>query len=375
MEMWRAHMPKGMLMKSDGFACDLYDPERRFTLRKFCADRGIAYEDTGLPVRLDTFVDYGTAFQRALVPGLTEQPVNRITNVPDGFRVEITGGESVTARAVVVATGICYCAHIPQELGHLPPERCTHSSAHHELSEFAGRKVIVVGGGASATDIAALLHAQGTHVELLSRKPIEFHTRTDPKSRTLWKRIREPNLGLGPNLRSAVYTAFPGLFHLLPRDVRLRITRGHLPPAGGYFVRHHVEGKVPMHIGYAISDARVSDRGVVVRCRDEAGKNLELIADHVIAASGYRPSIDRLDFLDARLRAAIRREDDAPLLSRHFESTAAGLYFIGLPSSNSFGPVMRFARGAEWAAAHLSRHLAAACRHQGAGAAVATAAS
>ena len=47
MDSWLHHMPKGMMLKSDGFASDIYDPERAFTLRQFCAERGIEYADAG----------------------------------------------------------------------------------------------------------------------------------------------------------------------------------------------------------------------------------------------------------------------------------------------------------------------------------------
>ena len=38
MDSWLVHMPKGMMLKSDGFASNLYDPEDRFTLKQFCAE-------------------------------------------------------------------------------------------------------------------------------------------------------------------------------------------------------------------------------------------------------------------------------------------------------------------------------------------------
>ncbi len=360
MEMWRSNCPRGMFLKSDGFACDLYDPARLFTLKRFCAENQRPYHDTEVPVSVETFVDYGVAFQKALVPDLTERLVNRVSAFRDGYRLEIDGGETVTARAVVIATGVNHCSIIPEQLALLPPERCTHSSQHPDLTEFAGKRVLVVGGGASATDIAAILHGLQTPVEIISRKPIEFHSKSEPKRRTLWERITKPNFGLGANFRTSMYVAFPNLFHLLPQRLRLRITRRHLGPAAGYFVRHHVEGKVPIHVGYSIRNARVTERGVEVQCTDESGRSLELQVDHVIAATGYRPSVDRLTMLDQTLRAAIKREDEAPRLSRHFESSVPGLYFVGLPSANSFGPVMRFVRGSQWAARHLSRHLASA---------------
>src|SRR5216684_8632385 len=59
MDSWLAHMPKGMMLKSDGFASNIYDPGGGFTLEKFCAQRGIEYANMGIPVRLDTFTAYG----------------------------------------------------------------------------------------------------------------------------------------------------------------------------------------------------------------------------------------------------------------------------------------------------------------------------
>ena len=50
MDSWLAHMPKGMMLKSDGFASNIYDPQSKFTLRQFCAERGIEYADMGIPV-------------------------------------------------------------------------------------------------------------------------------------------------------------------------------------------------------------------------------------------------------------------------------------------------------------------------------------
>src|SRR5271165_92404 len=39
MDSWKAHMPKGMCLKSDGFASNIYDPASEFTLRQFCAEK------------------------------------------------------------------------------------------------------------------------------------------------------------------------------------------------------------------------------------------------------------------------------------------------------------------------------------------------
>jgi len=51
-------------------------------------------------------------------------------------------------------------------------------------------------------------------------------------------------------------------------------------------------------------------------------------------------------------------------LSPNFESTVPGLYFVGVSAANTFGPLLRFAFGADFAARRLSRHLAKSAKHR-----------
>ena len=94
------------------------------------------------------------------------------------------------------------------------------------------------------------------------------------------------------------------------------------------------------------------------------GTSPRLEADHVIAATGYRPSLKRLAFLRPELTAKLRTSGEMPALSPRFESSAPGLYFVGPIAANSFGPLMRFACGAKLTAPLLGRHLAAGAMKQ-----------
>ena len=122
MDSWLNHMPKGMLLKSDGFASNLYDPESEYTLGHFCAERGIEYADTGIPVRLDTFNAYGLAFQSRMVPELEDKLVVGVDQVAQGFSLRLEDGETVAAQQVVLAVGITHFEHIPDCL--LYTSRC-----------------------------------------------------------------------------------------------------------------------------------------------------------------------------------------------------------------------------------------------------------
>lgn len=365
MDSWRAHMPKGMLLKSDGFASNICDPKGEFPLAKFCAERGIAYADTGIPVRLETFSEYGLAFRDRMVPELEDKLVVGIEQIPGGYKLRIDDGELVTARHVVLAVGITHFEYVPEILAHLPAEFLSHSSCHSEPEVFSGRSVVVIGGGASALDWAGLLHEAGVKVQLVARQPaLKFHGKPTGKPRSLWQRIQRPQTGLGPGWQSSFYANAPALFHLLPEDLRLEVVRRTLGPSGGWFIKDKIIGKVPLSLGYSIESAEVQGNQVQLRLRGQDGSVKTILADHVIAATGYKVQLERLKFLSSAIRTKLTAVEGTPVLSSVFESSIPGLYFVGVASANSFGPVMRFAYGAEFAARTVSRALSKSILHE-----------
>jgi cation diffusion facilitator CzcD-associated flavoprotein CzcO len=356
METWRTHMPAGMRLKSDGFASNLYVGSG-YSLEAFCAEQGLPYDDLQIPVPLETFVGYGLAFQRRFVPMVEEKRVASLVRAGDAFELTLENGERVRANRVVVACGINEYAHVPPELANLDAASFSHASVHRDLSVFSRKRVAVIGGGASAVDTAAILHQHGAIVSLVSRHPLEFHAPPATTRRPVLERLRHPHLGLGVSLRSAIYTLFPNLFRYLPRRLRHYVVRTHLGPAGGWFVRDQVIGKVAIHCGFAPRSARRNEHEVELDFEGAQGTSLRLHVDHVIAATGYKVELQRLKFLDRSLRDAIATEDGPPVLSANFESTMPGLYFVGAPAAATFGPLLRFALGARFTSTRLVAHL------------------
>lgn len=362
MRSWRDCMPRGMLLKSEGFASDVYHPGGELSLRQYCQAEGLPYQDIGSPVPVERFIDYGLAFQARLVPQLERKEVRLVRKEGNGFAVLTSSGEAYRARRVVVATGITHFGWIPPQLEQQPPQLVSHSSAHVELSGFKGRRVAVVGGGSSAIDIAALLHEAGAAVEVIARRQaIAFHDHT-VEPRPLLRRITAPWSGLGIGWRSRLCTDAPLLFHALPERFRLLVVKRHLGPAPGWFMRERVVGRFPLHLGASIRGVESGDGKVRLRIdrRGEASAMLEF--EHVIAATGYRAEIRRLPFLDRALLEGTRTVEGTPVLNRNFESSVPGLYYVGLASANSFGPLVRFAFGARFTAQRLTRHLQAVSR-------------
>jgi hypothetical protein len=340
-------MPDGMLLKSDGFASNLSDPEAAFTLEQFCDTAGVPYDHTRTPVALETFRAYGLAFQQRMVPELEDTQVTRIEHDGARFHIRLATGATLTAGKVVLAVGISHFANMPAVLQPLPAEFVSHSSAHRDPGAFRGRRVTVVGAGASAIDLAVLLHERGADVSLVARRSrLRFN---DPPAahRTWWDRLRLPSSPIGPGWLARFYSDVPWLFRYLPERMRLRMVPAHTSPAAGWPMKDRFVGKVSTLLGRDIESAAVSGGRVRLILRNDAGTT-EHVADHVIAATGYQVDLRRLTFLTAPLLERIRSVQHTPVLSSNFESTVPGLYFVGTASANTFGPVMRFACGADW---------------------------
>jgi Pyridine nucleotide-disulphide oxidoreductase len=358
MELWRTQTPKGMRLKSEAFASDLFDPRGEFRLRDYYAERGMPYEDFGPPVHVETFSQYGLEFQRRFVPTLERKKLARLDQAPDGFALTLDDGEEFTARRVVMATGLNYFRFIPSALAHLPPELVTHSGEHQVVDHFRGREVAVIGAGASGINLAVLFHEAGVPVHLVARRPtVEIHTQMR-LPRPLSDRLRAPMSKLGPSWRSFFYSELPHLFYHLPEEKRLRVVRNHLGPAGGWYMRDRAIGKFPLVVGYRPTAASVLPNGRIdLRLTALDGTERRLEVDHVACGTGFQVNLRRMTCLSETLQAQIRTVENAPVLTSRFECSVPGLHFVGPIAANSFGPVLRFAYGAKFTARRLARHL------------------
>jgi cation diffusion facilitator CzcD-associated flavoprotein CzcO len=357
MHTWRNSMPAGMCLKSEGFASNLSDPEDMFTLNSYSSERGLPYQDVGYPVPLETFIQYGLEFQRRLVPTVEETDIVVLSQRRDGFTLLTGAGESLQAKRVILAVGIAHFAYVPPMLAALGPEWVTHSSQHCDMGALRHRRVAIVGAGASAADLAGLMHEAGTDVQLVARRgEMEFHE-PSVEPRPWLQRLRQPRSGLGLGWKSRLCTNAPLLFHAMPLRLRLRAVRRHLGPAPGWSIKDKVVGRVPMHLGAELRAVVVRDGQVHLKYRRRNGGDSTLIVDHVIAATGYRVSMQRLKFLDASVRQRLRCVEDSPVLTKNFEASVPGLYVVGLASADCFGPLTRFAYGAAFTARRLSRLL------------------
>jgi thioredoxin reductase len=357
MASWRDHMPRGMFLKSEPWASDLSDPAGRLRLETYCAELGTPARH-GTPIPVETFAAYGQWFARHAVPEVDERTITRITARPGGFEAVTDDGERVAARAVVLAVGVLPFVEIPPVLRPLDPALVSHSSHHADLDRFRGRDVTVVGGGQAALETAALLAEQGTRVRVLARADrLRWNDVPPPLDRPRTRALRAPHSGLGCGWRNWFYAERQGLYRRLPGTTRSRIAATALGPAGAWWIRDRVEGAVEVLTSHRVTAARPVPGGVRLELDAGAGRpSRSLETEHVIAATGFRATRDRLALLSPGLRADLATTPDgAPVVDHVFETTYPGLFLAGLITAPAFGPSMRFVHGATFTARTLLR--------------------
>lgn len=363
MRLWDRHMPPGMHLKSDGKSSDLSDPDGALTLAEFCRTRGIAFDRTLLPVKVETFAAYGRAFQERFAPRTECRHLTRLDRASGVFNLHFDDGEWLTANHVVLAVGVLPFRHVPEMFSHLPPSLASHSSAFGRLDHLDGREVVIVGAGSSALDLAALLTDRSSRVSIVTRSQrLLFHGAPPTRPRSLLWRLRAPDSKIGAGWLLRFCDDAPQLVHALPDALRRRIVRNTLGPSGGYFVRDRVMGSATIHCGRAPLSATARGDRVVLHTQERDGRRDSIEGDHLILATGYRLDVDSLPFLSREIRDGLTTVEKMPILSANFESSIPGLYFVGFAAMRGFGPVMRFVAGAPHPARRLARHIAGLTR-------------
>jgi putative flavoprotein involved in K+ transport len=235
---------------------------------------------------------YAAHFQ---LPVITNTAVIRIERARHSFRVITASGAVYHARNIIAATGAFHRPYLPS----LPSQddyagRLIHAASYRNPTSFEGQRVIVVGAGNSAIQIAVEL-AKVAHVTLATREPIRFR-----RQKLLGQDIhhwawllgldRVP-LGIFSDKASAIGVLDTGVY-----QAAIAVGKPDRRPMFTHF----------------------TSAGVVWPDRTE-----ERI-DTVIFATGYRPNLDYLADLGA-LDA-----DGQPYHRRGMSTRVAGLAYVGL---------------------------------------------
>ena len=252
--------------------------------------------------------------------------VTRVDRDPDGvgWRLETSAGPREAA-VVIVATGYSRTPYLPDWPGRDTfPGTLIHSADYREPSSYAGQRVLVVGAGNSAAEIAVDLLGVTSRVELSVRTPPNIVRRDT---------LGVPSQLLGIALKRAPERLMNPLSALLRRISVPDLAAQGLPaPPGDGFTQFLRTRTVPILDHGFVRAVRSGAITVVSAVDSFAGAEVGLAdgttrrPDAAICATGYRPGlgpmVGHLGVLDDR---------GAPLL--HGARTlpqAPGLYFVGI---------------------------------------------
>jgi thioredoxin reductase len=363
MSFWQ-NMPVGLVLRSNWTATCIAEYQGELSLDSFCAATGTSFDP---PVPLDRFIEYGMWVQRRVAPDVDRRLVKALETRPGGFRLTLDDSTEISARRVVVAAGIELFANRPAVAAGLPFELASHTGGHRDFRRFRGARVLVVGGGQSALECAALLQESGARAEVAVRQD-HLHWLNGGKYQRMlgrYARLVYAPTDVGPMGLSRL-VAVPDLFRRLPRRARDPLAYRSIRPAGAAWLPPRLT-EVPVRLGRTVVSATARDGQVHVTF---AGGDTQTV-DHLLFGTGYQVDITRYPFLTAELTARIRRAGGYPLLGRGMESSVPGLHFVGAPAAWSFGPIMRFVSGGWCTGRTLVRTIAGPSRLAGAAAPVA----
>ena len=359
MSFWDRQMPRGMLLRSNWTATQIAGPDQSLSLEAFQDASGTKFY---MPVPLERFVEYGRWYQSQAVPDLDQREISRVETHPNGFSVTLLDGEVFRSRRVIVAAGIASFARRPAEFENLPPSLASHTSEHRDFRAFAGKKVLIVGGGQSALESAALLREAGAEPEVVSRSHT-IHWLQGWASKTLHhrlggfvRRVLYAPTDVGPAGISQLL-ARPDLVRRLPRGLQDRLRKRAVRPAGARWLVDRLRD-VPIRLGRSVSSVKVAGERVSLRLDDGS----ERIVDHVLLGTGYRVDVSKYSFLSAKLKDSIRCFNGYPVLKAGLETSVPGLHILGAPAAWSFGPLMQFVSGTHYASQALTRTVAGQTR-------------
>ncbi|WP_116948504.1 flavin-containing monooxygenase [Jiangella endophytica] len=304
-----------------------YDSLRVFSPARYSAMPGFPMD--GDPDRYptrDEVADYLDRYAQHLDADIrTGTRVTAVEADGTGFVVHTADGDALSAAGVVAASGSFGSPIVPnlpgQEsfAGELP-----HVATYRGPAPYAGKRVIVVGGGNSGVQIADELAAVAD-LTLATLTPVHFL----------------PQVVRGRDLHH--WLEVTGFDHLPAAWLRHIVRKPLVLDTGRY--REGIEsGRIPRRAMFTAFD------GDGVSWPDGEREHV----DAVVFATGYRPSVDYLRPLGAL------DENGLPLHVDGISTTHPGLVYLGLEFQRSFSS--NTIRGVSRDADHVARPLAAHVR-------------
>ena len=189
---------------------------------------------------------------------------------------------------------------------------------------------MIIGGRQSAFEWAALLHEAGAAAVHIS------HRHESPAFKAAdWSWVGELVDAMVEN---------PNWFRQLSQEERDAVSQ-----------RHWAEGRLkvePWLEARIMNDVvKVWPRTEVIACEVESNGEIKvklsndetLLVDHIILATGYKVSIEKVPFLaQGNMLPNLAVKNGFPVLDDHFQTNLPGLFITSIPATQDFGPFFAF---------------------------------
>jgi cation diffusion facilitator CzcD-associated flavoprotein CzcO len=302
-----------------------YDRLHLHTVRRFS---GLAHFP--IPSRYPTYLsrddvaaylrEYAHQLGLRIVTGATVQKIRSRRAPPDGWSVEIAGGDAWHGRVVVIATGQYRQPILPSWEGRdTYAGRLAHSVTYSNASPYVGHRVLVVGAGNSGAEIATDLSDHGAaYVAVSVRTPPPIVPR-DP-------------FGLPVQRTSILLSTLPPFIANRIGWATARLVLGDLTRYGmptGDFAPYTTKRVPLIDVGFveALKRGRVTVRPAVERLTPTGAVFADGTSepfDAIIAATGFTTGLESLIDVSNALD-----EHGEPRATSGEPTGQPGLYFVG----------------------------------------------
>ena len=274
---------------------------------------------------IDYLEDYASAHELPILFGKRVVSVAKARN----WRVEAAGGDRFEAKAVIVATGLASAPIRPQWQGQETFEGAIlHSSEYRKAGQLDARRVLVVGFGNSAGEIALDCAEAGLDVAMSVRGPVNVVAREMfgvPSATIAIMQRHFPHKLVdainGPFLRMRYRDLEKlGLKRSATGPLTTMVERGRTPLIDIGTIAKIRQGRIKVFPGIAGSSGQT--------VRFENGQSAEF--DAIILATGYRPGLETLlPDLAERFPATGKPARD------ELHPAGDGLYFCGFTAATT----------------------------------------
>jgi putative flavoprotein involved in K+ transport len=317
----RRGLPSRLIDRSGapgGAYASMYAGMTLATPRRFNALPGLALEGSSSHTTVPEYRAYLERYAAHHALSIEQGTVDAVDRCEDGFIVR-AGRSTLEARWVVVASGMATFPYSPEQPGAGVP--ILHASEWRGPQAYAAERLLIIGGGISAVEIAVEAAERGRRVIVSARRPV---------------RLLPPRI-LGRD----------------PHDYAVLLEK--LPPSWfpGYCARHSTFRAANARLPRLVGDGRIDLRPAIVGWEDSSAffaDGFRADVDLAISATGYRYAAPFLPESVERARRA------GHVLARGCESTSwPGLFVLGTPCAGGLdSPFLRgIARDAERVAARI----------------------